>query len=67
MVSTRPEVPPVIRIRKLKKNVRTTETELLIRRRTIAPSTGSFLPSKYAGILELAGQQAALGGDRHLS
>jgi hypothetical protein len=53
MVSTSPEVPPVIRIRKLKKEVRTTEAELLIkRRRTIAPNTGSFLLSRYAGILE---------------
>jgi hypothetical protein len=52
MVSTRPEVPPVMRIRKLKKEVRTTETGLLMkRRRTIAPNTGSFLLSKYAGIL----------------
>jgi hypothetical protein len=33
MVSTRPEVPPVIRLRKLKKDIRTTETELLIKRR----------------------------------
>lgn len=31
MVSTSPEVPPVIRIRKLKKEVRMTEAELLIK------------------------------------